>query len=213
LKVRNEVAPADAVVWLGGIGRHLGGAGAFGFREGGLVHSHDRNTPCVTCAHGQYAPIHNIRFPDNSHSDAFFDPRHIVGHWLPFLLGYEVHDYQAFVQYCRLVMEQPTAGRNRQLVPGFCRHQSVWRAEAVADRIIREVREQWLRPRARVTHALVLEIALELALVVITASAELDAEAPNSNTLRCLEPDIAVEVATQRVLARHGFALPLGAKR
>lgn len=207
LDVRNEVAPRDVVVWLGAIGWRLGGAGVLGFDPGAYVHTQSLQQPCPRCARGQRAPVHNIAFPANWHSDAFVGQRHALPLWLPFFLGIDSAGFAAFHQACRLVVQKPRdAGELRAALDGFLQHRSVFGADTVRTRLAAAIRLHPEAPLGALDPELLRATAEVLAQVAFYAGGQIDTPDPHSGLQRCLDPHVAVHVAVNEVLQREGRA-------
>jgi hypothetical protein len=89
---------------------HLGRAGGAGFcagRNTGLIHDlRERGVSCTPCAAGNRAYVHNVYwFDEFRHSSAFVSVGHATKVWLPWLWGYDVTKYAAFMHHCQRVTE------------------------------------------------------------------------------------------------------------
>jgi hypothetical protein len=85
----------------------FGSSGAFGFSErSGVVHTvRTPNEPCASCASGSAdVTIHNIVFPEYTHSDHFVGVGHTES-WLPYLWGIDPGEFSDFVDMCVLAAD------------------------------------------------------------------------------------------------------------
>lgn len=192
LQVHNEVARWDLVSWLAGLGWRTGASGARGFRLSKHVHSSAALGQCTLCVHGTRVAVHNVAFPPNWHDDAFVGPRHIVGIWLPFLLGKPVGPYEAFTTACHHVAEQVTPGTRQPFLEAFLNSQSLWQGDSVAQRIEAQLRAHPRFPGGAVSSQDLAHLALDLAYLVMAAVSQIDEPSPNSELQRCLDPDYAI---------------------
>lgn len=205
MRVRNEVGWRDPAVWLSLIfGVRSGGAGVVGFRLTPHVHSCPIDGKCSQCALSEEAPVHNVSFPPHLHSDAFVGPMHVVEMWLPYFLDYGFDEFHRFHTACR---EALAVGSNQKKkaarIRGLLSQKSLWGNKTLQQRIEQAIREHPEGVAGKIPQQLVLSVTAEVLNRVSEAGEQLTSHSPDSEKQRSLDPERAVVVATDRVLAER----------